>query len=239
MTEAQIKERIDKFKKLIEKTDNTQSKKDFQSGIDKLEKMLADMKKDESKKPVEKPKAEPKKPVEKPKAEPRKPVAKTKSEPRKPVAKPKTEPRKPVAKTRGVKMLSSRKVSVDGNEMNMDSQEFCDYLLSEFKKRRQKAEETKTKSKKTKTKSVMAKVTDSIEKGVTQAIKESVKNQKVTIEKDPKAFFSKVKKLETATKSFLQELKTVLGKDFDAKEVTSTVKGIQDMVNELKKKIEK
>ena len=134
-------------------------------------------------------------------------------------------------------MLSTKTVAVDGVEMKMDSQEFCDYLLAEFKDRRAKAEERK--SKKTKTKSVMAKVSDNIEKGITQAIKQSVKTNKANIEKNPREFFGKVKKLEVATKTFLNSLKSVLGKEFDGKEVTSTVKGIQDLVNELKKKVEK
>jgi hypothetical protein len=171
-----------------------------------------------------------------------KPVAKRVAKPvAKPVAKRVAKPvAKPdMKKVRGVKMLSSKKAVVDGKEMDVNSQEFCDYLLTEFRKRRQKAEESKANKKQVKTKSVMAKVTDNIEKGISQAIKQSVKTQRTTIEKDPKAFFSKVKKLENATKSFLQELKNVLGKDYEAKEVTSTVKGIQDMVNELKKKLEK
>ena len=121
--------------------------------------------------------------------------------------------------------------------MKMDSQEFCDYLLAEFKERRSKAEERK--GKKTKTKSVMTKVTDNIEKGITQAIRQSVKTNKVNIENNPREFFGKVKKLEVATKTFLNSLKSVLGQDFDGKEVTSTIKGIQDLVDELKKKVEK
>ena len=48
-----------------------------------------------------------------------------------------------------------------------------------------------------------------------------------------------MKKLETATKTFLNSLKSVLGSDFKKSEVTSTMSEIQNLVDELKKKVEK
>lgn len=232
MTESEIKKKIERLKGIVAKTDNPQTKKDMEGGIKKLEAQLKEMGKETA---PEKPKTEKPK-TEKPKPEPK--PEKPKTEKPKPQQKPKPEakPEKPKGQ-KGVKMLSSKTVMVDGVEMKMDSEEFCDYLLSEFKNRRAKAEERK--GKKTKTKSVMAKVTDNIEKGISQAIKQSVKTQKKQIDKDPRAFFSKVKELENATKTFLDKLKGVLGNEFEAKEVTSTIKGIQDLVNELKKKVEK
>lgn len=228
-TDAQLTSKKEKLQKTIKRigNDNPQTVKDLKAGIKEIDDELAKRKKPTAEKPESKPKPKPK-----PKPTAEKPKPKPKDE------KPKDE--KPSGKRtggRGVKMLSTKTVSVDGVEMKMDSQEFCDYLLAEFKERRSKAEARK--SEKKKTKSVMAKVSDNIEKGISQAIKESVKNNKAKIEKNPREFFGKVKKLETATRTFLNSLKSVLGNEFDGKEVTSTIKGIQDLVNELKKKVEK
>ena len=227
-----IEDKIKKFEKLLKKEKNPENIKNFKEGIAKFESMLEDMVED---KPKPKEPKEPKKPR-------RKPNSRQRNKPSKP---PKRKPatRKPATgKTntgkggkKGIKVLSSKRVMIDGEEVAINSQEMCDYLLAEFKKRRAKAKDSKGKKKKTK--SVMAKVSDNIEKGITQAIKQGVKNKKSEIKKDPKAFFGKVKKLETATRGFLNELKNVLGKDFNSKEVTSTIKGIQDLVAELKKKV--
>ena len=227
-----IEDKIKKFEKLLKKEKNPENIKNFKEGIAKFESMLEDMVED---------KPEPKEPKE-PKKPRRKPNSRQRNKPSKP---PKRKPatRKPATgKTntgkggkKGIKVLSSKRVMIDGEEVAINSQEMCDYLLAEFKKRRAKAKDSKGKKKKTK--SVMAKVSDNIEKGITQAIKQGVKNKKSEIKKDPKAFFGKVKKLETATRGFLNELKNVLGKDFNSKEVTSTIKGIQDLVAELKKKV--
>ena len=229
-----IEDKIKKFEKLLKKEKNPENIKNFKEGIAKFESMLEDMVED---KPEPK---EPKKPR-------RKPNSRQRNKPSKP---PKRKPatRKPATRKpatgktntgkggkKGIKVLSSKRVMIDGEEVAINSQEMCDYLLAEFKKRRAKAKDSKGKKKKTK--SVMAKVSDNIEKGITQAIKQGVKNKKSEIKKDPKAFFGKVKKLETATRGFLNELKNVLGKDFNSKEVTSTIKGIQDLVAELKKKV--
>jgi len=242
MTDAQLKSQLSKLKKIVARTSNDVAKAKMQGGIDNINDELAKRKEPKAEsKPKEKPKQKPqRKPRQKPTAKEEKEEAPKPK--RKPRRKPTAEKQKPSAKRkpkRGVQMLSTKTVLVDGEEMKMNSQEFCDYLLAEFKERRIKAEEKKAKNKKTKTKSVMTKVTDNIEKGITQAIKESVKTNKAKIEKNPREFFGKVKKLEVATKSFLNSLKSVLGKEFDGKEVTSTVKGIQDLVNELKKKVEK
>lgn len=242
MSDANLKAQMSKLKKIASRTDSAEAKAKFEAGISDIQKEIDSRK---SEKTESKPKPKPKqrrKPKVKPEAKedkeekedkPSKPRRKPR---RKPSAKQDKKPAKPKGK-RGVQMLSTRKVSVDGVEMNMNSQEFCDYLLAEFKERRIKAEERK--SKKKKTKSVMAKVSDNIEKGISQAIKQSVKTNKAKIQRNPREFFGKVKKLETATRSFLNSLKSVLGKEFDGKEVTSTIKGIKDLVEELKKQVEK
>ena len=135
---------------------------------------------------------------------------------------------------KGVQMLSKKKVVVDGKEMNVDSKEFCDYLTAEFIKRKEQAKSKKGTRKKTK--SVMAIVSDKIEQGVQKAIKTGIAKQKPTLKKNPQVFIGKVQKLETATKNFLQQLKEVLGSDYEAKEVADTTKAIHQMIEELKKK---
>ena len=233
MKKADIEKKIEKFEKLLKKETDPKNKANFQIGIDKYTSMLEDIVEDKPK-----PTSEPK-PKRKPNSRKRnnKPTQPSTRKPatRKPATrKPATEKKPKTGKKRGVQVISSKRVMINGEEVAMNSQEFCDYLLSEFKKRRKKAKDSGTKKK---TKSVMAKVSDNIEKGITQAIKQGVKNKKSEIKKDPQAFFSKVKKLETATRGFLNELKNVLGQDFNSKEVTSTIKGIQDLVAELKKKV--
>ena len=82
----------------------------------------------------------------------------------------------------------------------------------------------------------MAIVSDKIEQGVQKAIKTGIAKQKPTLKKNPQVFIGKVQKLETATKNFLQQLKEVLGSDYEAKEVADTTKAIHQMIEELKKK---
>jgi hypothetical protein len=149
----------------------------------------------------------------------------------------KDEPKKdePVKKDKGLKVLSTKRVTIDGKEVDMNSKEFCDYLLAEFRARRQKAEENKGKRKKTK--SVMAKVVSNVATGLSTAIKSGIKENKVAINKNPQVFIGKVEKLETATKSFFTSLKEVLGEEYDAKDVKIATDVISELVSELKKKV--
>ena len=229
--------KIDKLQKLIDNPDVSENdKKNYRDALKQFKEKLAS-----EKKTTEKPKVADKKPVvrkpvvkkttetQKPKETEKKPVVK------KPVVK-KPVIKKPVAKKlpKGVQMLSKKKVVVDGKEMNVDSKEFCDYLTAEFIKRKEQAKSKKGTRKKTK--SVMAIVSDKIEQGVQKAIKTGIAKQKPTLKKNPQVFIGKVQKLETATKNFLQQLKEVLGSDYEAKEVADTTKAIHQMIEELKKK---
>ena len=152
-------------------------------------------------------------------------------------AKPKvtaTAPAKPkaIAETkisRGVKVTGSSMVNVEGKEMDMNSAEFCDYLLKKFRDRREKSKNAPKK----KTASVMAKITANVEKSVVQAIKSSVESNKKAIEKNPNFFVKKVEKLETSTKSFLQSMKDVLGDDFKEGEIATTMKHIEELTESL------
>lgn len=215
---GEIQAKIDKFNKLINDPRSTEDEKSrYRVGVEKLKAMLPSAKEEAPAEKVAEKKVAEKKPTEKKPAEK---VAEKKSD--------------EAPKKKGVQVLSSKRVMINGKEVGMDSKEFCDYLLGEFRERREKAEENKTKKKKTT--SVMSKVTSNIEKGITTAIKNSIKDNRVAINKDPKVFIGKVQKLETATKNFLDNLKEVLGSEFDAKEVTSTTNAIHSMIEELKKK---
>jgi len=223
---GEIQEKIDRFTRLLNDSRSTEEEKSrYRTAIEKLKAMKSEDKKDEPEPKKEEKKTEPKKEVKKP--EPKKEVKK--AEPKK--EEKKSEPKK------GMVVLSSKRVTIDGKEVEIDSQEFCDYLTAQWRARREKAEQSKTKKKKTT--SVMAKVSANIERGIATAIKTGIKENKVEINKNPKVFIGKVEKLETATKKFLENLKEVLGDEFDAKEVTSTTKAIQEMISELKAKYSK
>jgi hypothetical protein len=241
-------QKIDKLQALID--DKNVSEKDKTNYRDALrqfkEKLASETKETEKPKPTATAKPVAKKPVAK-KPTTAKPVAK-KPTTAKPVAKKPTTA-KPVAKKpttakpvekklpKGVKMLSKKRVVVDGKEMSTDSKEFCDYLTAEFVKRKEQAKKNKVTRKKTK--SVMAQVSTKIEQGVEKAIKTGIAKQKPTLKKNPQVFIGKVQKLETATKNFLTQLKEVLGNDYDAKEVTDTTKAIHKLIEDLKKKYAK
>ena len=152
------------------------------------------------------------------------------------------KPAKAITKTpskkggkRGISVVNSKTVMVDGTEMKMDSKEFCSVLLDKWKGRRNKS---KSKAK-TKTTSVMSRVTTNIEKGIKQAIKGGVDTQKKAINKNPKPFFNKISKLESSTKDFLSSLKAVMGAEYEQSDIAKTMKVIEDFVADLKEKIEK
>jgi hypothetical protein len=239
---GEIEAKIQKLQSLIDNPNTPETdRKNFIEAQKKFQEKLASEKKVEpvakktTSKPVVKRTTKPvakktttEKPVEK------KPTTKTKVVSKRPTPKPKA----PVKKVpKGVQMLSKKRVIVDGKEMNTDSKEFCDYLTAEFIKRKEQAKAKKTTRKKTK--SVMAQVSTKIEQGVEKAIKTGISKQKPTLKKNPQVFIGKVQKLETATKNFLQQLKEVLGSDYDAKEVTDTANAINKLIEDLKKKYSK
>jgi hypothetical protein len=216
---AEIQSKINKLQALIDNPNTPENdKKNFQDAIKKFKDKLTTEKKEEPKKEEPKPNASVKKPI-------------VKSKPKKTV---KTDEKKV---PKGVQMVSKKKFVIDGKEMDVDSKEFCDYLTDEFIKRKEQAK--KNKGTRKKTKSVMASVSDKIEKGVETAIKKGISSNKPILQKNPKVFIGKVQKLETATKNFLTQLKEVLGSEYDAKEVTETTKAIHKLIEDLKKKFDK
>jgi hypothetical protein len=238
MSKAQeIKDKISKLESLMNKSTTPESdKKNFADAIEKFKIKLKE--EEENEKPAKE--TEKKKPIAsaKPKPTPKqkestssKPKAYTSSK-----AKP-TEKKVDKKVPKGIQLVSRKKVTIDGKEYGTDSKEFCDYLTADFIKRREEAK--KKKGSRKKTKSVMQQVTDNIEKGIEKAIKTGIEKQKPNLKKNPKVFIGKVQKLETATKNFLQQLKEVLGNDYDAKEVTDTANAINKMIEDLKKKYAK
>jgi len=222
----EIQVKIDRFERLLADTRSTDEEKDrYKVAIVKFKEMKKEAEGGSDDKGDKKDKPEPKEPKDK--KEPKKPESK--SEPKKPESKDKKQPSK-----KGLVVLSAKRVSIDGKEVSVDSQEFCDYLTGQWYERREKARANKDKKKKTE--SVMEKVTKNISKGITTAIKTGIKDNKDIIEKNPRVFITKVEKLETATKNFMQNLKEVLGDEYDAKEVTQTTNAIQEMIDGLKEK---
>ena len=231
--------KIDSLQKLIDNPSTPENdKKNFLDAQKKFkEKQASETKEIEKPKPTATAKPVARKPIA------RKPMTVAKPKPTaKPVA---TKPTvivkpKPMAKPtekklpKGVEMVSKKIVIVDGKKMNTDSKEFCDYLTSEFVKRKEQANSKKGTRKKTK--SVMAQVSTKIEQGVEKAIKTGVAKQIPTLKKNPQVFIGKVEKLETATNNFLTKLKEVLGTEYDAKEVTDTTNAIHKLIEDLKKK---
>jgi uncharacterized protein (UPF0335 family) len=233
----ELKGKINKLQTLIDNPNTPETdRKNFQEAIKKFEEKLeAEKKSSGTEKPKASASAKPKAtPTSKPKAtESEKPKATATAKPKASTSAKADEKKMP----KGIKMLSKKRVVLDGKEMSTDSKEFCDYLTSEFIKRRQQAKEKKGTRKKTK--SVMEQVSLKIEQGVEKAIKTGASNQIPTLKKNPNVFIGKVEKLEKATKNFLEQLKDVLGNDYDAKEVTDTANAIHKMIEDLKNKYAK
>jgi hypothetical protein len=103
-------------------------------------------------------KAEPKVTATAQKEKPKAPVKKNVS---KVVAKS-TKPKVEQKVKSEVKKISSKKVEIDGKEYDIDSKEFCDYLVAEFKERRA-TPKTKTK---TKTQPKENKLIENLKKGL-------------------------------------------------------------------------
>ena len=160
-------------------------------------------------------------------------VAPKKEEPKKETPK-KSDSKK--SKKKGTRKLTSKTVEVDGKEYSVDSKEFCDVLVDKYKQRRDNAKKA---AKKRKTTSVMQSITTKVDKGITQAIKAGLRDRKDEIGKNPSKFFKKAEKLEKSTKTFLEDLKDVMGGEFEQKEVTDTVKSISDSIDTLKAKFNK
>ena len=136
--DSETQAKIDKIEKFI---NNPENQKNDPATVEKFRSILASIK-PKATAPAE-PKAEPKATAPAtPKAKAGRPKG-TSTPKATATSTPKaTAPKKaePKAKTsKGVKVTGSSTVTVDGKEMDMNSKEFCDYLLSKFRERREKS----------------------------------------------------------------------------------------------------
>ncbi|HRG38747.1 MAG TPA: hypothetical protein PK289_09460 [Bacteroidia bacterium] len=112
---------------------------------------------------------------------------------------------------------------------DLDEKE-CDELLADIRTRREKATKSSAKSK---SKPVVEKVAANVATAVKQAI------DNVPAADIDKAKIEKFKKLEVAAKHFMDEMKSILGEDFDKESVKDEFKQITDLIEALRKKYTK
>lgn len=157
-------------------------------------------------------------------------LEKLKAEPKKPVAKP-APVKKPAAP---VKKAPAKKVAVkkpSAPSKKIDNEPSCDKLLEAWVARRASAKKA---AKKHKTVSVSERIgTD-----VAHVVGKIIDNiPKADIKDSPKAYITKFEKIETATKAFLDSLKSLLGEDFDRKELIDPFeKTIGEFIKNVKEK---
>lgn len=106
----------------------------------------------------------------------------------------------------------------------------CDELIEAWEKRREAA---KKNARKAKTRSVMSTISDKVEGAVVKAIKNVDSDD---LKKNPEKHFEKFDKLESSMKEFLTDFKSVLGDEYESKEVTEAVNAINELIKKLKDK---
>ena len=110
------------------------------------------------------------------------------------------------------------------------TKEDCDELRKDVKERRQKAAKAEKKSK-------SKPVIEKIAANVATAVKQAVKNVSAAdIKDDPKGEISKMERIEKAAKTFLAEMRSILGEDYDKESIDGEFKELHDMIKDLKKK---
>ena len=133
------------------------------------------------------------------------------------------KPKKPVV----VHKFKGKNVKKELNE------EDCAELLKAVSERRRKAAKSEKKSK---SKPVMEKVAAN----VATAVKQAVKNVSAAdIKDDPKGEINKFERIAKAAKTFLAEMRSILGEDYDKDSIEGEFKDIHDLIKELKKKYNK
>lgn len=114
-----------------------------------------------------------------------------------------------------------------GKDVDQLDDKDCDELLAEIEERRAAAKKSAKKSAK---KPVIEKVSEPIVRGVTKAIKS------LEIDDLSDAKIKRIKDAITATKSFIQSLKTLLGEEYDAETVTEEIKPLVDLAKKIEEK---
>lgn len=204
---AAIEKEIAEYKELIADASVPNDEKEFAKGeIADLEKQLATL---EKKAPAKAKKAAPVKKEKKAKAAPAKKAKKEK----------KKKKQSPVT-TYKYKNKSIK---------DLDESE-CAEMKKEVAERRAKA---KASGKKSKSKPVIEKITGN----VATAVKQAINNESADdIKKDPKKFIARAEKIEKAAVSFLTEMKSILGDDFDKDAIEDEFADIHKLILDLKKK---
>jgi hypothetical protein len=133
---------------------------------------------------------------------------------------PKTNNQKPIGKFKGKNL----------NELT-DME--CEELRKSIKERRQKAAKSEKKSK---SKPVIEKIASN----VAMAVKQAVQNVSAKdIKDDPKKEIKRFELIEKAAKSFLSEMRGILGEDYDKESINDEFSDIHNLIKELKKKYNK
>ncbi len=132
--------------------------------------------------------------------------------------------------TNNVKIASKPKATYKGKPLKELNEENCQELLKE---NRDRMESAKKSAKKSKSKPVIEKITANVVK----AAKKAIENVSVEdIKNNPNKELGLMDKVISATKKYLNELKTILGDDWDSEAITDEIKPLVDLVKDLRKK---
>ena len=211
MNTTELKEKISKLQKAI---DSPATPDNFRKGMKETLSKLQDQLKEAEEKEKEKEESEKNKSEEK---------ANKKLEKKAAQKAARKEKNKKQAAER-----ASKKIVVDGKEISKSDADYCEKLLDAWSARREKA---KASAKKSKTKPVFERIAEKVETAVEQAIK-NIPSKKIA--DDPKKYIGSFEKLETSMKEFLQDFRSVLGKDYDSQDVQDALKGISGLISKLK-----
>jgi len=120
-----------------------------------------------------------------------------------------------------------------GKNLNELTDMECEELRKSIKERRQKAAKSEKKSK---SKPVIEKIASN----VAMAVKQAVQNVSAKdIKDDPKKEIKRFELIEKAAKSFLSEMRGILGEDYDKESINDEFSDIHNLIKELKKKYNK
>lgn len=210
MKVIEIKKEIEEIKDLL---DNPELSPDEREDLENIKIQLEKDLKEAEKAEEEKPKAEKPKPV-------KKPVIKKDKDKDKPSIKK--------AKETSLEKKPIIKEVVSAKDVDPETIQWCQALLKDWRKRR-----TKAKVSKRKTKSIMESIAGSIQSVTKKAIK-NVGSEK--IKENPKITIDKFKELEKAMSNFLRAFKSVLGEDYEAKEIQEAIKPVEELIQQIREK---
>jgi len=128
------------------------------------------------------------------------------------------------------KKIPAAKFKAGDKDLSSASKEDCEELLRQHRERRAKAAKSEKKSK---TKPVIEKVAAN----VATAVKQAVDNVSAAdIKANPKGEISKMERIAKAAKTFLAEMRSILGDDYDKDSIDDEFKDLHALIKDLKKK---